>query len=194
MMDSEAGIRLSKHSKLGILRIFFSRFILILLFLVVQVFLYFTLFGWLEKFIPYYTVLEIIFAYAMVIYLFNNRMDASAKLTWLAVIALVPLFGVALLAFTTSNIGHRKTRKRVEEMIELSEGAVPQNSEVIEKLKGDPYGTDDLVKYLDRSGDFPIFTNTEVTYFPLGEDKFKALLEELEKAEKFIFLEYFIIE
>ena len=120
MMDSEAGIRLSKHSKLGILRIFFSRFILIFLFLLAQVFLYFTLFGWLEKYIPYYAVLEIIFAYAMVIYLFNNRMDASAKLTWLAVIALVPLFGVALLAFTTSNIGHRKTRKRVEEMIKLS--------------------------------------------------------------------------
>ena len=194
MMGSEAGIRLSKHSKLGILRIFFSRFILIFLFLVVQVFLYITLFGWLEKFIPYYTVFEIIFAYAMVIYLFNNRMDASAKLTWLAVIALVPLFGVALLAFTKSNLGHRTTRKRVEEMIKLSEGAVPQDKEVIEKLKGDPYGTDDLVKYLNRSGDFPIFTNTEVTYFPLGEDKFKALLEELEKAEKFIFLEYFIIE
>ena len=73
MMDSEAGIRLSTHSKFGILRIFFSRFILIFLLLVVQVFLYFTLFGWLEKFIPYYTVLEIIFAYAMVIYLFNNQ-------------------------------------------------------------------------------------------------------------------------
>lgn len=194
MMDSEGGIRLSAHNKLGILRIFFSRFILIFLFLVAQVFLYITLFGWLEKYIPYYAVLEIIFAYAMVIYLFNNRMDASAKLTWLAVIALVPLFGVALLAFTTSNLGHRRTRKRVEEMIKLSEDAVTQDSEVIEKLKGDPYGTDDLVKYLNRSGDFPIFTNTEVTYFPLGEDKFKALLEELEKAEKFIFLEYFIIE
>lgn len=194
MMDSEAGIRLSKHSKLGILRIFFSRFILILLFLVVQVFLYIMLFGWLEKYIPYYTVLEIIFAYAMVIYLFNNRMDASAKLTWLAVIALVPLFGVALLAFTTSNLGHRRTRKRVEEMIKLSGDALAQDEEVIDKLKGDPYGTDDLVRYLNRSGNFPIYTNTEVTYFPLGEDKFKALLEELEKAEKFIFLEYFIIE
>lgn len=194
MMDSDIGIRLSKRNKLGILKIFFSRFILIFLFLVAQVFLYVLLFAWLKKYVPFYAALEMLFAYAMVIYLFNNRMDASAKLTWLAVIALAPLFGVALLAFTTSNIGHRRTRKRVEEMIKLSEGTLTQDEEVIEKLKGDPYGTDDLVRYLNRSGSFPIYTNTEVTYFPLGEDKFQALLEELEKAEKFIFFEYFIIE
>ena len=33
-----------------------------------------------------------------------------------------------------------------------------------------------------------------MTYYPLGEDKFEAMLEELEKAEDFIFMEYFIIE
>ena len=33
-----------------------------------------------------------------------------------------------------------------------------------------------------------------MTYFPLGEDKWARMLPELEKAEKFIFLEYFIID
>lgn len=194
MKDSGSIIRLSAPNKIGILRIFFSRFILIFLLLVVQVLLYVALFAELRKYVPYYAAFEILFAYAMVIYLFNNRMDSSAKLTWLAVIAMAPLFGVALLAFTTSNLGHRRIRRRVEEMIELSENAVPQDEAVLEKLKNDPYGTDDLVRYLNRSGDFPVFTNTEVTYFPLGEKKFEALLKELEKAEKFIFLEYFIID
>jgi len=32
-----------------------------------------------------------------------------------------------------------------------------------------------------------------VTYYPLGEDFFEALLPELEKAEKFIFMEYFLV-
>ncbi len=39
-----------------------------------------------------------------------------------------------------------------------------------------------------------MFENTAVTYFPLGERKFEAMLAELEKAEHFIFLEYFIVD
>ena len=55
-------------------------------------------------------------------------------------------------------------------------------------------GTDDLCRYLNRSGCFPIYENTEVAYFPLGEDKFASMLDELKKAESFIFMEYFIID
>ena len=65
---------------------------------------------------------------------------------------------------------------------------------MLERLAGDPSGTDDLVTYLNKSNCFPVYANTEVTFFPLGEEKFAAMLRELEKAEKFIFMEYFIIE
>lgn len=40
---------------------------------------------------------------------------------------------------------------------------------------------------------YPAYRNTSVTYFPLGEDKFREMLIQLEKARKFIFLEYFIV-
>ena len=33
-----------------------------------------------------------------------------------------------------------------------------------------------------------------MTFFPLGEDKFAAMLTELEQAEQFIFMEYFILK
>ena len=39
-----------------------------------------------------------------------------------------------------------------------------------------------------------VYENNAVRYLPSGEAKFEALLEELEKAERFIFLEYFIID
>ena len=47
--------------------------------------------------------------------------------------------------------------------------------------------------WISRGG-YPVCGNTEVTYFPLGEDKYKAMLEELQKAQEFIFMEYFIID
>ena len=39
-----------------------------------------------------------------------------------------------------------------------------------------------------------MYENTAVTYFPLGEKKFEELLRQLEQAERFIFLEYFIVD
>ena len=48
--------------------------------------------------------------------------------------------------------------------------------------------------YLSQRLGFPTYRNTEVKYFPLGEYKFKALVEELKKAKKYIFMEYFIVE
>ena len=38
-----------------------------------------------------------------------------------------------------------------------------------------------------------MYRHTDVKYFPLGEEMLDAMIEELKKAEKCIFLEYFII-
>ena len=60
-------------------------------------------------------------------------------------------------------------------------------------LSEDKSGIVEMSKYLSKTGDFPIYNNTEVTYFSSGEEKYEALIEELKSAKKFIFLEYFII-
>ena len=51
-----------------------------------------------------------------------------------------------------------------------------------------------VVQYRGRNDCHPVFQNTAVTFFPTGEDKWKEMLVQLEQAEKFIFLEYFIID
>ena len=57
------------------------------------------------------------------------------------------------------------------------------------------YGADAMQQayYLQHSGFFPAYLGTETRYFSTGEDFFPVLLEELEKAQSYIFLEYFII-
>ena len=52
--------------------------------------------------------------------------------------------------------------------------------------------TKGFVNYMNSNG-FIIYENTKQEYFPLGEDKYVKLLEDLKKAKHFIFLEYFII-
>ena len=75
-----------------------------------------------------------------------------------------------------------------------TENIIPQSEEIIEELKSDSKDVPLLAHYIGKTGCFPVYQNTSVTYFPLGEEKFHQMLIELEKAEKFIFLEYFIID
>ena len=66
---------------------------------------------------PQLAAVQGLFSLVMIIYLFNNEMDASAKLTWMFIIAILPLPGAAFLFFTQMNFGHRKSRKRVDELV-----------------------------------------------------------------------------
>ncbi len=172
----------------------FSRFFVIVLLLVAQILITISFYGWLRNLLTFFNAFIALFTLCGVIYLFNSGMDSAAKLSWMFIIAVVPITGVAFLVFTKTNVGHRKVRERVNELNDLTANALKQPDGVLEKLSADTSGTDDLVRYLNRSGCSPVYDKTEVTYFPLGEDMFSALLKEIEKAEKFIFLEFFIIE
>ncbi|MBO5521691.1 MAG: cardiolipin synthase, partial [Eubacterium sp.] len=187
-------LRLAKPRKKGLLGFVFSRFLIILILLLLQAFVYVALFVWLERYVSHFYVIMTLFTLVMVVYLFMSQIDASAKLTWLLIMAVLPFVGAFLLWYTQTNFGHRKLKERAEELIRETRTAIPQSEKVTEKLKTDGGDTEDLAKYLSRSGCFPVYDHTEVTYFPLGEDKFEAMLAELEKAKHFIFMEYFIIE
>ena len=109
-------------------------------------------------------------------------------------IAILPLPGSAFLFFTRMNFGHRASRRRVEQLIRQTQDSLQQDQAVIDRLEADGSGTDDLRRYLNRSGCFPIYHDTDVTYFPTGEEMFEAVLRALREAKEFIFLEFFIIE
>ena len=186
--------RLAPPRKKGLLSLVFSRFSIIAILILLQVFIYIYIYGWLVHLIPFFTAFMVIFTVIMIFYLFNNSMDYSAKLTWMLVLAVFHVPGAIFLLFTQTNIGYRKLAKRENALIRHTRSAIPQSQTVLDELEKDGSGTDDLVRYLNRSGCFPVYDNTEVTYFPIGEDKFDAMLKELAAAEKFIFMEYFIVE
>lgn len=190
----EKGIRLMKKGKKGLFRVVFSRIGLITILILVQIFMMISMLVWLRDYYLHYSSVLTVFTVGMVIYLINSRMNPSAKITWLIVIMLFPLVGTAFLAYTIGNVGHRKLKKRVEEVIAKTDSFISQDEDVLEKMKEESPETVTMAKYINRSGCYPAFHNTDVTYFPTGEAKFEELLRQLEEAKHFIFLEYFIID
>ena len=191
--DDGRVMRLLPKKRWGVLRFLFSRVGMVLILILLELGIILSAYRWFAEYFQWFQAFQIAFTFGMVFYLFNCGMDYSAKLTWLSLIMLFPVPASIFLWFTRTNIGHRTEKARITELIGETKGMLQQGEGILEKPVLIQSGTDDLCRYLNRSGCFPIYENTEVTYFPFGEEKFKTLLEELEKAEHFIFLEYFII-
>lgn len=191
--QSDDILRLIPKKKRGLLQLIFSRIGFVALLILIQIGVLINVYVLFEEYIRMFRGLQLIFSFVMLFYLFNCDMDSTAKLTWLILIMFVPVPGSILLLFTQADVGHRKLRDRIAQLLERTRDKLTQNNETISKEELVASGTDDLCRYLNLSGCFPIYENTEVTYFPLGEDKFDAMLEELKKAKSFIFMEYFII-
>ena len=191
----DGGLRLLKKGQKGVIHAIFSRFGLVLLLLLLQVGLLVSIFRWFGNLWPHYFGGSVAVTAVMVLYLLNSKMDNSAKITWMVVIALFPVVGVPLFFYVKSNVGHNILRKRLLELEDVLRTQLPQNRSVVRKLEASEPGAASLATYLyGRGGGFPVYENTAMTYFPSGEAKFEELLRQLETAEKYIFVEYFIID
>ena len=187
-------LNLLKKGQKGIIHAVFSRFGLMLILLVVQFLMLFSIFQWFEEFLPHILGGTALFTVVMVIYLLNSRINPTAKITWLIAIMLVPVFGVLLFAYTQSDIGHRALKVRMNQIIAGTKESVPQSEIVMGRLKEENPGVALLARYIQRSGCHPVYGHTAVTYFSLGEKKFEEMLRQLEAAKHFIFMEYFIVD
>ncbi|MGM9615498.1 MAG: cardiolipin synthase [Oscillospiraceae bacterium] len=149
---------------------------------------------WLIGFYPHILVCVLLFLVVMVLYLLNSEIDPTAKITWLVVIMLLPVFGAALFWYTQSNIGYRALKKSSRQLMAQTADSIRQEPQSMMRLAEDNPGVFSLARYLSRCGCFPVYDKTSVTYFPSGEEKWHEMLRQLRQAERFIFLEYFIID
>lgn len=188
------GIHLLKKGKKRLFRVLFSRIGVIALLLVLQVIVLLVAFQLFEEYHPHIYTAMLAVAIISVLYLINSDIDNSAQVTWLILVAILPFFGGLLLLYTQLGLGSRTIQKRVGLTVYSTRNAIPQNLDTWRHLADESPETMALARYLARSGCFPVFSDTKVTYLPSGEEKLRVLLPQLEQAKTFIFLEYFIIE
>ncbi len=185
--------RIIQSGKRGILHIVFSRSMVILLTLLLQLILYFLMmFSVIEHVAVWFGGLTI-FTGMMLFYILNTRENPSIKLSWCIVIAVLPLFGAVLYFFVQFDLGYRLEQKVLEKSKKESDAYVPEQTVLLKKVQEEDKYLYNLVQYLRGRGQHTIYTNTQVKYFPLGEDVFAEILKQMEQAKEFIFLEYFAI-
>ena len=123
----------------------------------------------------------------------GSRMEPGYKIAWLLLVLPFPIFGGVFYLLVGGGYISKRTLKRMRGMLEKSAAALKEDfkADDLLPLGGDAAGQ---ANYLERRAACPAYTNTETEYFSLGDLAFPRILEELEKAEKYIFIEYFILE
>lgn len=192
--EENVGLRLWKKGKQGLLNIVFSRLGLITLLFFINIGFMLLVYKWFSESMPQLTGVLTIFEIIMIIYLFNCEFDSDVKLTWLMVIMVLPLFGSMFLLYTRMDVGHRAIKRRMQQLLKETDDSLVQKPEVLQHLREVNPESATLVHYVNRTGCYPAYENTEVKYFPMGQDKLDELLIQLDQAKEYIFLEYFIIE
>ena len=193
-MEQKTPLRLLKKWQKGLWTLLFSRMALVIVLLVIQVGLLLSAFAWFRDFLPHIIGGQFLLTIGMLLHLISRPLEPTAKLTWFAVIAAAPVFGSLLYLFSLKEFGHRALSKRICRICDETRQLLPPDFQAKASLEAADPGAAALCEYVRRAGGYPLWANTDVTYFPLGENKFQRLLEELEQAKDFIFLEYFIIE
>lgn len=194
-MSQEISARLLPQKPSKWAKILLNRKVPIFLFFLLELaFLVFSYISLQEHF-PSIILWEHLLSVFTFFYLLNRSMDSRSKLSWLIIIALFPIFGTALLYFSLADFGVRRLKKRLVEATVQASGYLATNPKVEDYLFHSDRQLQRLAYFLEHSpAHFPIYGDTEVTYFPLGDDMLPALLEDLKKAERYIFMEYFIID
>lgn len=177
------------------IRLLMSKYGFSILFMGFELWLSFAAFFWLNGWFPNWmsvTIMVLLYI-STILAIVNRNMPPESKVTWL-LIAVIPVFGSLLYLM----FGERRLSKK--EMVQLenmeSMNFREDKSRVLRlQLKEESkavYGMVKSILSMDHNAD--LYNGTVSTFFPLGDQMFPQLLEDLRSAKKFIFLEFYIIE
>lgn len=175
-------------------RLIYSRVFIVLTLMVITVFSILWLVTSAAVLIPTLLTILQIFSILVAITIINRPMNSSFKLTWIIFVTGIPIFGALFYFILQSNIETRRYRKNFQRQAHILRQYGHTSEKVMKGLAKEDEEQLKLAHYMSEYVGYALHSNTDATYFSSGEAKFQALLEELKKAEKYIFMEYFIVD
>ncbi len=183
-----------KKAKKGIFQFVFSRVTLLVVLLLLQIAIFGISLTNLREYEAYIDAAFLLLEVVSVIYIINSKSNPAFKITWILLIFVLPFFGTAFYLFMKIMPGAGMIERRLSDLNTTTREYMKQDEETLEALRVSKPANANLAHYLSRQLSFPVHRNTAVKYFACGEEKFEELKIQLQKAEHFIFMEYFIVE
>ncbi len=140
-----------------------------------------------------YGALELL-SILVVIWIMVKNINPVYKLAWCVLILLVPLPGGILYLLWGNKRLPRKIRGKAAIFSARYLKDEVRDARMLAAVAEENGQLGSIARYLDEVAGYPIWSHTEAEYYAVGENMYGRMLEELRKAESYIFMEYFIIE
>ncbi|UNM88791.1 cardiolipin synthase [Vagococcus sp. CY52-2] len=175
-----------------LLKVISNRAVIIVLLILLQLGVLFAIVFRFQNYFVYFYTFYLLISSFVVIKIINSRSNPAYKIAWIIPIMLIPVFGTVIyLVF--GRVRFSKKEKTKMEVIQEREQLA--NERTVPKAKITDGNQNAIIQsnYLSKYGESSLFTHTTSEYYPLGEQAFEAMIEDLKKAEKYIFMEFFIV-
>ena len=133
-----------------------------------------------------------IFGIITMFYVVSSKGNVAYKLTWLVFIGALPSLGVIAYILFGNKKFTKRQQKKIKPIVESLQNATYDTKAIayIETIDPD---IAKMAQYIYHVCGTPLFGDTRADYFPLGDNAWPVMLDELKKAKHYIFIEYFII-
>lgn len=162
-----------------------------ILFLLQIVFLVWALYRMNAFVLTSYVIFQLIGG-AIVVKIVLNKQNPSYKIAWIALILLVPILGLVFFVMWGRGSYPKKIKKVLPEIAKMSV-SLYKHSEETQKLLVEQFPNQERTMNYLRNAGFPIYKETAVSYYEVGDTFFPDLIEDMKKAKKFVFLEFYIL-
>ena len=177
-----------------ILKYLFNRATFMILMIVIEVAILIGVSLWFGRYAAWLEGVLRVLSIVIVLMIVKNSRHLSSDMIWVILIIAAPIAGTALRLLLSSNLFFSRTFRSLVSTTEDYRKYYKQDPETLRSLNEEAPEFKGQFHYIAEDAGFPFYRNTGFDYYPLGDDGYPVMLEELRKAEKFIFLEYFIIE
>lgn len=167
------------------------RYILAILITLIEIVLVIATVFLMAMYVPYFYIAIILTVVGVVISIIATNDNPDYKVPWLLFVICVPIVGfMCYFLFYQRKLSKKFIRryKRIDESLNIDD------RESHNRIKSEDKLISSQALELCKVSGSHLYQNTKIKYFKLGEEMHEVILKELKKAEKFIFLEYFIIE
>lgn len=161
--------------------------------LIVQIVFFVVMVKGLSEHYFFLNTLCTILAVIMVFYITNSSGKSSYKILWIIFILAVPIFGVTAYMLLGGGRVFPHVKRKMQKCENKYISQLPRNDEVHETLRYSDGLHSRQADYLKRESGFPLYKNSSAEFLAPGEEFLPRFLEELRMAEKYIFIEFFII-
>ena len=176
-----------------IYRLLYSNKFVAMVMLLMQIITFVAMYIWISDYSKVLFGLSTVLSAVLIIFEINRTEESTFKMTWITLIAIIPIFGALFYLFTRAQGVSMNIGDDYKNIQEANKKYLVQDEDVMKNIYQTDKNQDGFARYLSKYGGSPAYTNTGVQYYSIGERMFEDMKKELLKAEKFIFLEFFII-